>query len=210
MRRLIRTAFLLLAFMLLANSLTPEEFSERLGNLDRIRKATYLGVGSGAVQIPDIGPQINEVNSLYAQAYAAKDRQDATLLNEKSLQFKQKMEGLQPLFPTEISLSPLKDLALQALGVIPSPKPAVKTFNINKAAPDPTFIAATLPPRPSSMLIPTVPPEQLKGRKNILFALGDLMWENGLLIGVFIVGMLVVYALYSRQEEQSSYEYSGD
>lgn len=67
---------------------------------------------------------------------------------------------------------------------------------------NPTIRVIIASAQPSKKIIPKVSEEQLRGRKNFLIALMDLIWDNGIIIGLFLIGMLVMYALYNREEEE--------
>lgn len=93
-------------------------------------------------------------------------------------------------------------------GNISSPSPVLGRETVGTAAQS-TVVVINGQPEPSKKkLVPTISAEQLRGKKNFVYALADIIWENILLLGVMFAGILIIFALYSREEEESSLEVS--
>lgn len=185
----------LIAFALLLPlplALTPEDFSQRLGNIELL---------SGSEQ-----PLVPAMKQEYSLAYEAKIAGDEKTQELHYQELMLHFDNLQPR--TDIPLKPLKDLVITEIGnpIIPvlTPPPVFMPKKVAVANVAPTVIVNIKKSQEPGRLIPTIPPEQLKGRKNVLYALGDILWENSAIIGVALIGVLVIYALYARQEEEST------
>ncbi len=208
---------LLCSFLLLfpaTNALTPEEFNQRVDNFIKIRETYYRMAHQtipGEEPSPTVVPPLEDIGILadsmkisYADAYIAKENRNT---QAEQLNFNKLMslfDLFQAKFPETISLDGLKDKIYEEFGKTePTPQPTVRRVSVAESA-ESTVQVVDKRPSPTSKLVPTIPPEQLRGRKNFIYALADIIWENILLIGVFLIGILIVYSLYAKQEEQST------
>ncbi|MFH1750160.1 MAG: hypothetical protein ABH863_00620 [Candidatus Micrarchaeota archaeon] len=207
-------AMMAIALQALCAALTPDDFAQRLDNFESLRNSFLLGgVASGGQQIvnlPSVHQITQEMKRLQAEAHTAKLNGDDATMIARADALSLKFDELQAQTPPQISLEELKTLTLSDFKPVPTEEQPIVRARPSIKAPSPTILVVTAIPTPSRGLIPTISPDQLRGRKNFLYALGDILWENKMLLGIFVVGMLILYALYNRQEEQSGMEYGGD
>ncbi|MEK6953440.1 MAG: hypothetical protein AABX01_00410 [Candidatus Micrarchaeota archaeon] len=206
MNKKINLAFFL-ALICLSQALSPEDFSQRLDNFQRLQAESLTSQGKQVP--PGITILITEANRLYSEAFDAYGKGDGALLNEKAELLGAKLDEIEANSPG-YSMQGLKSLALSELGLVKPESILEIRPQVVANVPNPTVIYATIAPTEKGRLIPTISPGQLRGRQNFVYALGDILWENKLLLGVFIAGILILYAVYSKQDEESDLEYSGD
>ncbi|MBI5224493.1 hypothetical protein HY989_01345 [Candidatus Micrarchaeota archaeon] len=212
-RRKFGNKILIALFLLLlinySSALTPSEFSERLNNLREINGG-FVAQGM-APQNPAYNDDssfrqlIDESSFEFKSAYDAKAAGDINSMNLHLKNLKFKMDILQNYFVSEINLTPLMDLGESEFTNAPADGfPEVIRPPTQLIGPEPS-ITVIVRANSTKKLIPSVSPEQFRGKKNIFLALLDILWDNSLMIGVFLVGILILYGLYHKDEEDSSY-----
>ncbi len=214
----IRTFVLLLclASAAFAGELTPAEFNVRANNLRFINNA--FSQPNTAIDEPgtfNIGPtepnsqerpsdklfeKLKAEYSLTYEAYLSGDKNAYHNHLKRLNSTFNEIDGLNLPRP----LTQLRLAVMEEFGYVPTPTPIGIRSNQTGKAMKPTVVILNTP-TPQQNLIPSVSDEQMRGRKNIIYALAEIIWENRLLLGVFIIGILVIYSLYAREESESGF-----
>ncbi|MFH0972366.1 MAG: hypothetical protein V1835_07445 [Candidatus Micrarchaeota archaeon] len=213
--KIIASAFvLMLASNLLA--MTPDDFDGRMDNLVMLNAV----LSANQVEITDpsdrpatptpspVYPYWKEIAEKikieYRSGYEAQQVGMRAKADAHYDQLMKDFDELKPHLSPKLKLEALLELVNAEFGREPMvPTPSGFIVQQKEVGADPTVVVIETPSVQPRRIIPTVSSEQMRGKKNIFYALGDVLWENGLLIGGFMVGMLVLYALYHKDEEES-------
>ncbi|MFH1442438.1 MAG: hypothetical protein ABIG96_00230 [Candidatus Micrarchaeota archaeon] len=215
-------ALLLISGLVVA--MTPDDFNSRMGNYELLNMNAVVGTVTpppgvtlypgytGLAPTPNArylqwNSLIEKTKSDYLEAYNAKEAGDMQRAETYYQLVMQDFEKLKEYTEARIDLVPLVNVIKVEFG---KPTPTIGNIitapnTIKNPAPSATTIVHIKAAVPSKKIIPTVSPDQMRGKKTIWGALWDVLYDNGLIIGVFLVGILVIYGLYHKDEEESSF-----
>lgn len=220
-----RTAiFALLMFTGLVLAMTPDDFNSRLENYKilntkNIYVSALLPENLGDLHENYAPPAqdntkynewlalIEKTKKDYRDGYNAKESGDLAGAEAYFQTVMDDFEKLKMYTGPDLNMEPLTNVIKVEFG---KPTPTIGNVfvienKINAPAPEPTVIVVWKATPSAGRVIPTVSPDQLNGKKNIVSALMEILWENGLIIGAFFVIVLIIYGLYHKDDEESNF-----